>query len=62
MFNIETGCYASWDERIYCIGNVDREMIGDIAGDWDVVSFLTTLSGRGVAQGAVNIQPKSSRT
>ena len=62
LFNIETGCYASWDERIYCIGNVDREMIGDIAGDWDVVSFLTTLSGRGVAQGAVNIQPLSSRT
>ena len=62
LFNIETGCYASWDDRIYCIGNVDREMIGDIAGDWDVVSFLTTLSGRGVAQGAVNIQPLSSRT
>ena len=62
IFNIEKGCYADWDERIYCIGNVDREMIGDIAGDWDVVSFLTTLSGRGVAQGEVNIQPLSSRT
>ena len=62
IFNIEKGCYVSWDERIYCIGNVDRAAIGDIVGDWNVVSFLTTLDGRGVAQGAVNIQPLSSRT
>ena len=62
IFNIETGCYASWDARIYCIGNVDRSKIGDVVGDWDTVSFLTTLSGRGVAQGAVNIQPISSRS
>ena len=62
IFNIETGCYVSWDERIYCIGDIDREMVGDIVGDWNVVSFLTTLSGRGVAQGAINIQPLSSRT
>jgi len=62
IFNIETGCYASWDDRIYCIGNVDRSKIGDVVGDWDTVSFLTTLSGRGVAQGAVNIQPISSRS
>ena len=62
VFNIEKGCYASWDDRIYCIGNVDRTKIGDVVGDWDTVSFLTTLSGRGVAQGAVNIQPISSRS
>ena len=62
IFNIEKGCYVNWDERIYCIGNVDRAAIGDIVGDWNVVSFLTTLEGRGVAQGAVNIQPLSSRT
>ena len=31
--------------------NVDRSMISDVVGDWDTVSFLTTLSGRGVAQG-----------
>ena len=62
IFNIEKGCYVNWDERIYCIGNVDRAAIGDIVGDWNVVSFLTTLDGRGVAQGAVNIQTLSSRT
>ena len=37
-------------------------MISDVVGDWDTVSFLTTLSGRGVAQGSVNIQPISSRS
>ncbi len=62
VFNIEKGCYASWDDRIYCIGNVDRSKIGDVVGDWDTVSFLTTLDGRGVAQGAVNIQPISPRS
>ena len=62
VFNIETGCYATWDSRIYCIGEVDRSMIGDVVGDWDTVSFLTTLSGRGVAQGSVNIQPISPRS
>lgn len=62
LFGIDTGCYSSWDSRIYCIGNVDRTKIGDIVGDWDTISFLTTLSGRGVAQGSVNIQPISSRS
>lgn len=62
IFKIEKGCYVNWDERIYCIGNVDRGMIGDVVGNWNVVSFLTTLEGRGVAQGAVNIQPLSSRS
>ncbi len=62
LFDIDTGCYSSWDSRIYCIGDVDRTKIGDIVGDWDTVSFLTTLSGRGVAQGSVNIQPISSRS
>ena len=62
IFNIKKGCYVDWDERIYCIGDVDRGFIGDIVGDWDVVSFLTTLEGRGVAQGSLNIQPISSRS
>ncbi len=62
IFNIEKGCYVDWDERIYCIGNVDRDMITNIVGEWDVVSFLTTLDGRGVAQGSLNIQPLSSRS
>ena len=62
IFNIEKGCYEDWDTNIYCIGNVDREKIGDVVGDWDTVSFLTTLLGRGVAQGSVNIQPISSRS
>ena len=37
-------------------------MITNIVGEWDVVSFLTTLDGRGVAQGSLNIQPLSSRS
>ena len=24
IFDIRTGCYASWDASIYCIGEVDR--------------------------------------
>ena len=27
IFNIETGCYASWDARIYCIG--ERGQVND---------------------------------
>ena len=62
LFDIETGCYSSWDPRIYCIGNVDRNLISSIYPNWDVASFLTSISGRGVAQGSVNIQPLSNRT
>ena len=62
IFNIRKGCYANWDTRIYCIGDINRGTIGEVVGDWNVVSFLTTLDGRGVAQGAVNIQPLSPRT
>ena len=62
LFNISTGCYSSWDPRIYCIGNVDRDLITSIYPDWNVASFLTSISGRGVAQGSVNIQPLSNRT
>ena len=34
----------------------------DVVPNWTVTSFLTTISGRGVAQGSVNIQPISSRS
>ena len=57
IFNIDTGCYASWDARIYCIGEVDRNFMTDVVPNWTVTSFLTTISGRGVAQGSVNIHP-----
>ena len=60
LFDIQKDCY--FDPNIYCIGNVDRNLISSIYSNWDVASFLTSLSGRGVAQGSVNIQPLSYRT
>ena len=62
IFDIRTGCYASWDASIYCIGEVDRNFMTDVVPNWTVTSFLTTDSGRGVAQGSVNIQPISDRS
>ena len=62
IFDIRTGCYASWDASIYCIGEVDRNFMTEVVPNWTVTSFLTTVSGRGVAQGSVNIQPISSRS
>ena len=62
IFDIRTGCYASWDASIYCIGEVDRNFMTEVVPNWTVTSFLTTISGRGVAQGSVNIQPISSRS
>ena len=62
IFDIRTGCYASWDASIYCIGEVDRSFMTEVVPNWTVTSFLTTVSGRGVAQGSVNIQPISSRS
>ena len=59
IFDIRTGCY-SWDTNIYCIGEVDRGFMTDIVPNWTVTSFLTTQWGRGVASGAINIQPISS--
>ncbi len=59
IFDIRTGCY-SWDTNIYCIGEVDRDLMTEIFPDWTIASFLTTQWGRGVAQGATNIQPISS--
>ena len=40
---------------MFCIGDVSRERIQN-AFDYDVAAFITSLSGRGVAQGNVNIQ------
>ena len=62
LFNIDTGCYSNWDPRIYCIGNVDRDLLSSVYDNWDVASFLTSIDGRGVAQGNINIQPLSDRT
>jgi len=62
LFDIRTGCYAQWDANIYCIGEVDRNFMRDVVPGWTVTSFLTTLRGRGVAQGSVNIQPISDRS
>ena len=62
IFDIRTGCYSSWDASIYCIGEVDRNFMTDVVPNWTVTSFLTTISGRGVAQGSVNIQPISDRS
>ena len=62
IFDIRTGCYASWDASIYCIGEVDRNFMTDVVPNWTVTSFLTTINGRGVAQGSVNIQPISDRS
>ncbi len=62
IFDIRTGCYASWDANIYCIGEVDRNFMTEVVPNWTVTSFLTTVSGRGVAQGSVNIQPISDRS
>jgi len=62
LFDIRTGCYSEWDANIYCIGEVDRNFMTDVVPNWTVTSFLTTLGGRGVAQGSVNIQPISDRS
>ena len=62
VFDIAIGCYPDWDPNLYCIGEVDRSLITDIMPTWTVASFLTTISGRGIAQGSVNIQGLSSRT
>lgn len=59
-FEIEAGCYPS-TPTVYCIGDVDRERIRN-AFDYDVTAFISSLSGRGVAQGDINIQQLSSRT
>ena len=53
-FEIEVGCYPS-TPTVFCIGDVSRERIQN-AFDYDVAAFITSLSGRGVAQGNVNIQ------
>ena len=62
VFDIAIGCYADWDPNIYCIGEVDLNLITNVMPSWTVASFLTTISGRGVALGSVNIQGLSSRT
>ena len=59
-FEIEAGCYPS-TPTTYCIGDVSRERIRN-AFDYDVAAFISSLSGRGVAQGNINIQQLSNGT
>ena len=59
-FEIEAGCYPS-TPTVYCIGDVDRDRIRN-AFDYDVAAFISSLSGRGVAQGNINIQQLSNAT
>ena len=59
-FEIEAGCYPD-TPTVYCIGDVDRSRISSVF-DYDVVAFISSLSGRGVAQGSINIQQLSSST
>jgi hypothetical protein len=65
-FEIEIGCYPS-TPTVFCIGDIDRNRIED-AFDYDIAAFISSLTtddgypGRGVAQGAVNVQFLNSRT
>ena len=59
-FEIEAGCYPS-TPTVYCINDVSRDKIRN-AFDYDVAAFISSLSGRGVAQGDINIQQLSNGT
>ena len=63
LASIETGCY-DWDEDVYCIGSsdIDTSVFQDLLSDNDLISVLTTQSGRGVNLGITNIQEIKSST
>ncbi len=63
LASIETGCY-DWDEDVYCIGSsdIDTSVFQDLLSDNDLISVLTTQSGRGVNLGKTNIQEIKSST
>ena len=52
---IRTGCY-SFDETVYCVGDMDTAIFDDFLPDNTLVSTLTRVQGRGVNLGNRNIQ------
>ncbi len=58
---VRTGCYG-FDERIYCIGDMNNAVFDELYPDHLLVSILTMQDGRGVNQGYRNIQPISDGT
>ena len=61
--DINTGCY-SWDTSVYCIGSseLDMNVYEQMLPNFDLLSILTTVQGRGVALGNRNIQAIKSTT
>ena len=58
-FGIRTGC-ADFDERIYCIGEMDTDLFPEFLPGYEyrrhLISVLTRIDGRGVNSGNKNIQ------
>ncbi|NDD49424.1 MAG: hypothetical protein EBZ28_06155 [Alphaproteobacteria bacterium] len=58
-FGIRTGC-ADFDERIYCIGEMDTGLFPEFLPGYEyrrhLISVLTRIDGRGVNSGNKNIQ------
>ena len=52
---VRTGC-LDFDEDIYCISSMDTAIFDVLLPDFDLVSTLTRVPGRGVNQGYRNIQ------
>lgn len=55
--NVRTGCY-SWDTSVFCIGSdeLDMDVFDQMLSNYDLLSILTTVQGRGVNLGNRNIQ------
>ncbi len=55
--NVRTGCY-DWDTSVFCIGSseLDMNVFDQMLSNYDLLSILTTVQGRGVNLGNRNIQ------